>query len=428
MKFDNPLTLFLILNLFMIELSSQHLKLNLDETGKTYIKGSLRGQFWARHYDTNPGTTINGDPAGSINDFSIRRVRASLSAQLTPKIFLYTFMGGNNINSKTAKDFDFDVLDFYAEYEFNKALSIGMGESSWVGLNRWNVRSSKTLMALDAPLFSLLTVNKNDDLARGLGIWAKGQIGKFDYVFSIKNPVTYGVEATEGKVDFALNNTKKRTSGYVKYEFFENESNKTAYSGSTGTYVGKKKLLNLGAGFLLQPDMTSQLVNGVEKYYDFENWAVDAFLELPLNERNASITSYLGFHNTNFGPNYIRNLGANDIADSEGTSFNGGGNDFPMMGTGETVFFQFGYLLPKFKKSPHRVQPNIAIQYSNFDALDDPMVTYDLGVNYYLNGQHTNKLTLGYQDRPIFNENELGEIRKTTRRGMLILQYQIEIN
>jgi hypothetical protein len=32
----------------------------------------------------------------------------------------------------------------------------------------------------------LLTVDKNDDLARGLGVWAKGQIGKFDYLVSLK--------------------------------------------------------------------------------------------------------------------------------------------------------------------------------------------------------------------------------------------------
>lgn len=411
----------------MMEGQGQKLKINLDETGETYIKGSLRGQFWVRYYDTNPGTTINGEPTSSVTDFSIRRIRANISAQLTPKIFVYALVGENNTNSKTEKDFTLDFLDFYAEYQFNKAISIGMGKSSWEGLSRWNVRSSKSLMALDAPLFSLLTVNKNDDLGRGIGAWIKGQIGKFDYIVSVKDPVAYGVEPTEGKVDFALNKTKKRTSAYLKYEFWDDESNKTAYSGGTGTYLGKKKLLNLGVGFMVQPDMTSQLVNGVEKYYDFKNWAVDAFLELPLNNRESSITSYLGFYSTDFGPNYIRNLGVNDIADSQGTSFNGGGNDFPMMGTGKTVFIQCGYLLPKFKKLSHRIQPNIAVQYSDFDVLDDPMITYDLGINYYLNG-HNNKLTLGYQDRPIFNENNLGEIKKTSRRGMLVLQYQIEIN
>ena len=105
------------------------------------------------------------------------------------------------------------------------------------------------MMALDAPLFSLLTVNKNDDVARGLGIWVKGQVDKFDYVFSFKNPASFGVEATKN-TDFALNRPRKRVSGYVKYEFWDDESNKTAYSGGIGTYLGTKTILNLGAGFM----------------------------------------------------------------------------------------------------------------------------------------------------------------------------------
>jgi hypothetical protein len=93
------------------------------------------------------------------------------------------------------------------------------------------------MMSLDAPLFSLLTVDKNDDLARGLGVWAKR--GNLIIWFS-KSPTDYGVLAQEGKTDFALNNPRMRTSGY---EFLDNESNKSAYSGGTGTYVGEKSIL-----------------------------------------------------------------------------------------------------------------------------------------------------------------------------------------
>jgi hypothetical protein len=62
--------------------------------------------------------------------------------------------------------------------------------------------------------------------------------GKFDYLVS-KSPTDYGVLAQEGKTDFALNNPRMRTSGYLKYEFLDN-GNKSAYSGGTGTYVGEK--------------------------------------------------------------------------------------------------------------------------------------------------------------------------------------------
>lgn len=404
---------------------SNKLKLNFDETGDTYVKASVRMQLWTRYFDTNPGTTINGENADNVFDVSVRRLRMGINAQLTPKLYVYSLFGGNNMNSVSEKDFQFKVLDLYAEYEFAKEFALGFGESGWEGLSRWNVRSSKSLMAVDAPLFSLLTVNKNDDLGRGLGIWAKGQLGKFDYILTIKNPVQFGVTAKVGTVDYALNKPRKRTSGYVKYEFLDNESNKSAYSGRAGTYVGTKNIFNLGAGFMHQSKMTSQIVNDEEKFYDFNNWAVDLFYDAPLNkEKGTAITSYLGFFSTDFGPDYIRNVGANDVT-SGGTSFNGSGNDFPMMGTGNTVFFQFGYLLAKTKNNL-QLQPNIAVQYSDFDLLDDAMVVYDLGVNCYFKG-HDNKLSLSYQNRPVF-QNINDQLKVDERKGMFVLQYQIEIN
>ena len=402
------------------------LRLNLNDSGSSYIKGSVRGQFWMRYNEMNPGTTINGEPVNNKLDFSIRRFRVNISAQLNPKLFVYGLFGGNNINLGSEKEFEFDILDLYVEYSFNEKIAIGIGESTWDGLSRWTARSSYSLMSLDAPLFSLLTVNKNDDLARTLGIWVKGQIGKFDYIFSLKNPNDYGVISTEGKTDFALNNPRTRTSGYVKYEFLDNESNKTSYSGGTGTYLGTKNIFNIGGGFLFQPKMTSSLVNGEERFYDFKNWAGELFLDKPLNvDKNTAITSYLGFFYTDFGPNYIRNLGANDYT-SGGTSFNGSGNDFPMMGTGNTIFFQLGYLMGKGKKG-YQFQPNISIQRSDFDALNDIMIVYDAGINLYFKG-HANKLTLNYQSRPIYLEDNLGNLEVNERKGQIVLQYQIVIN
>tara|TARA_R110001583_G_C5602331_1_gene404612 strand:- start:92 stop:1345 length:1254 start_codon:yes stop_codon:yes gene_type:complete len=404
---------------------SNKLKLNLDDTGQTYIKASVRMQFWARYLNTNPGTTINNENTSNAVDFSVRRLRMNLAAQLTPKLYVFSLFGGNNINPKSEKDFQFEVLDLYAEYEFTKEFALGMGESGWEGLSRWNVRSSASLLTLDAPLFNLLTVNKNDDVARGLGIWAKGQIGKFEYTLAVKDPVQYGVTASEGKVDYAYNKPRKRTSGYLKYEFLDNESNKSPYSGKTGTYIGKKSIFNIGAGFMYQPKMTSQLVSGQKEFYDFKNYALDIFYDAPINkEKETAITSYLGYFNTDFGPNYIRNVGANDIT-SGGTSFNGSGNNFPMIGTGNTVFFQLGYLLSKAKNNS-QLQPNIAIQYSHFEALDDKMIVYDLGVNCFFKG-HSNKLSLGYQNRPVF-QNSNNKLKVDERKGMFVLQYQIEIN
>lgn len=416
---------------FSVSAQSNRLKLNLDDEGKTYIKASLRGQFWARYMSMNPGTKINGEDVSEKLDFSIRRLRVGVSAQLTPKLFVFSAFGGNNINFRTEKTFDFDLLDFGVEYAFGKGFALGIGENGWEGLSRWCYRSSLTLMSVDAPLFSLFTVNKNDDLARGLGIWAKGQFSKFDYVLSLKNPTDYGVIAREGYTDFALNNPRLRTSGYVKYQFFEHESNKSAYSGATGTYIGQKKVLSFGAGFLYQPKMTARLVRGQKVYYDFQNWALEVFYDTPLGSKGSAITTYLGYFDTDFGKDYIRNVGANGYA-SGGTTFNGPGNSFPMIGTGGTIFMQIGYLLPKNtfgeKNADIRVQPNLAVQHSSFDALLDAMTVYDLGVNIFFKG-HANKLSLNYQSRPIYYyQGYSSKPEVKDRKGQLVLQYQITIN
>jgi hypothetical protein len=62
-----------------------------------------------------------------------------------------------------------------------------------------------------------------------------------------------------------------------------------------------------------------------------------------------------------------------------------------------------GYLLSKNflgkEASQTRFQPNIAIQYSDFEGLNEAMVVFDLGVNLFLKD---NKLTLNYQNRPVY--------------------------
>lgn len=415
----------------LVNSQTEKLRINFDEDGNTYIKGSISTQFWTRYTEFNPGTMINNEIVNHNLDFSVRRLRFNLQSQLTPKLFFYSTFGGNNLNSETEKDWKISVLDLNIEYEVAKEFAIGFGKNGWDGLSRNLVRSSSTMMALDAPLFSLITINKNDDLGRGLGVWTKGQIGKFDYILSVKKPYKYGVEPTSYKTDYALNNPHMRTSGYVKYEFLDDESNKTAYSDGTGTYLGKKRIFNIGAGFLIQPKMTSRLVNNSEKFYDLQSWSAEIFYDTPVNkERNTAVTFYSGFYHTDFGPDYIRNISPNNYT-SGGTSFNGPGNGYPMIGTGNTFFFQFGYLLGKnmLGKETFRgqLQPNIAVQHSVFEALDDPVTALDMGINWYFNG-HCNKLTMGYQSRPIFEENTTGKIVEESHKGLWVLQYSISIN
>lgn len=390
---------------------------------KPVIKWNVRAQIWLRYSDLNEGSTINGELTSSYTDVSIRRLRIPVTSQITPKLYFYSIFGGNNYNFK-ASNFPLRVLDMYMEYAFSKKLEVGFGKSGWQGLNRWNVRSNKTLMGLDSPLYALNTVNKTDDIGRVLGVWVKGQVGKVDYRLSFGNPILVTTAPT-GTVDFANNRPRVKTSSYVMYQFFEHESNKSAYP--TGTYLQAKKVFNIGAGFQFQEKAMSDgdALLATTNFYDMKHWAVDSFLNLPLSNDGA-ITAYLGFNDFDYGKDYIRNVGANNPTTGGGTDFNGAGVAFPMMGTGTTWYTQFGYAFKKTKilNVPMVVQPNIAIQHSNFDALNENMTVYDFTVNFLLNGTHSNKLSLGYQHRPIF---DAATMQQKEYKGMAVLQYQISL-
>jgi len=443
MKFLNSILLakrvlllfFFILAVLTDVLAQNKLKFNFDDSGTTYVKFSARMTTWARFTDLNPGTVINSEQRDYFPDFSFRRLRFNVSSQIAPKLFFNLSFGGNNMNHLTTKSFVFRVLDAHADYEFAKSFAIGAGKSSWQGGSRWEIRSSKTLMGLDAPLYSLSTVDRNDDIGRLFGFYIKGQAFKLDYRFIMNQSLSAPNFTPKKESDFAYNAPRPKFSGYVKYQFLEEESNKSPYT--TGTYLGKKKVLAVGTGFTYQrsamwsnPGFGGISANQDTLFHDLVHWSVDLFYDSPISlSEGMAITSYIGFHNYGFGPDYVRNVGANGMATgtiAAEASFNGAGNAFPMMGTGQMIFIQAGLLLPKslLGKDHGQLQPNVSIQIADWDRLNDKMIVYDFDLNWYIKG-HDHKFTFGYQLRPIFGKTSL---KQESYKGMWVMQYQLELN
>lgn len=437
------LILFLFLNssgMFSLaaqnELGNTPLRIYWGDDKKQWLQFSTYVQLWGRVNQNNPGSTVNDVVQSVTTDISIRRFRWGLSAAPWEKTFVFFQLGVNNLNYLSPRGTSVDLLDAYVQYDFSKFFGVGGGKSAWNGLSRFTSPSSSKLMGYDLNFVALPTLDSTDDLIRKLSLYAKGKVGAIDYrlvlakPLSVQNSRSFNPEPVENLAQFTDNRPNLQYSGYVKYEFWDVESNLTPFH--TGTYLGNKKILNLGVGFTLQANALWSLENGEERYHEMKLFATDVFLDFPLDsDRKRAVTAYLGYFNFNFGPNYIRLLGANNPANSVQTelaSFNGRGNTFPVSGTGEAVLGQLGYLFGKMgrKRNMGRLQPYISGQYSDFEVLAEPIFQYDLGINWYFNG-HLSKLTCNAQHRPILFDLEDG-IKRNSHKWMFVLQYQFRLD
>jgi len=187
--------------------------------------------------------------------------------------------------------------------------------------------------------------------------------------------------------------------------------------------LGRSKILNIGAGFYYQPEAMIEKINDGYNYPDILCFAVDAFLDIPLNN-GAAITSYLAYNNFDFGPNYIRSSGKINVSDADISTAlpQGIGNAEWEVGTGQIIRGEIGYLFGGHGMK-NRFQPYGAFSWKNFMALDQASLQYDFGMNWLMNG-HNLKWTIQYSSRPVFKMIE-DQYLWTESKGQLILQTQI---
>ncbi|MDQ4140208.1 MAG: hypothetical protein M3142_06755 [Bacteroidota bacterium] len=415
------------------------IKFNLNESGTHYFQATFLNQIWFRYNESNPGTTVMGQPAANTFDIGLRRTRIQLFGQISDRAFLYFQFGQNNFNFNSQIAGNRKVAAFFhdamGEYRITKGnqLKLGGGLTIANGLSRFSQPSIGTLLALDAPVFAQATVDQIDLFSRKLSLFARGQIGKFDYRAVISDPFPINTNGSAPVANtiatFSGIGHHKQYQGYLAYNFWELEGHNTPYM--TGSYLGKKKVFNVAAGVMSQKNaMWTKEANGSTKLHNMLLWSTEAFMDTPINpEAGAALTAYLGYYNYDFGPNYIRTVAQMNPADAASIDSNvspvsGGGNGFPMMGTGKIIYGQLGYLLNKnlLGEDHGQLQPYATFYRANFDLLNDPVNVYDLGINYLITG-HKVKLSFDYQNRPYFNTNN----RVNGRRGSYITQLQLFI-
>lgn len=417
------------------------LKIYLSDDSTRYVKATGLAQIWLRYNNSNPGSAINGTPKSETFDVGLRRVRFQTMAQVTKNVFFYAQFGINSLNSLSARKTGLFFHDVTGEYNIYKNyITIGGGLSGWNGTSRYSSSGVGNILGMDLPVVQETTNDVTDQFVRKFGVFAKGKIGGFDYRFSVSNPfpVQNSLSPVAALPDsgvlnqsyFSTKAPSLQYQGYVMWQFLDKESNQLPYM--TGSYLGKKRVFNIGTGFAYQANAMNyrKEAGGPAVYAPLQQFGVDVFYDSYLDKaKQNAITAYASFLNYDFGPNYIRNAGAMNPANGTvgGSSFNGAGNAFPLIGTGQVVYAQAGYLFRKdLLGKQGTLQPYASALYANYEKLKDPVMVYDLGINWIMAGNNS-KLSLDYQSRPVFYTDAGGNVNesKSARRGQVVLQYQV---
>jgi hypothetical protein len=413
------------------------LKYNLTPDGSKYVKATFLTQVWLRYNQSNPGTTVNGEAKENTFDIGLRRTRLQLYGQLTDHVFFYTQFGLNNFNylsqnagNRKLQAFFHDMLGEYKVFKQNDKLKLGGGLTILSGLSRFTQPSIGTIMTTDVPVFLQATVDQTDEFARKLSVYARGQLGKFDYRIAFTDPFpiqTNGAAAPvpNGDAQFSTYGHSHQYQGFFIYNFWDKEPHTTPYM--AGTYLGDRKVLNLEGGIIYQDRATFTRTGVDTAYHPMLLWSVAAFADMPLKNNKYALSAYAGYFHTDYGPNYLRNNGimnpANGNADPK--IFNGAGNAYPMFGTGHNVYVQAGLRLPNNLLGANgTLLPYVAWRWSNYEKLASAVNVYNAGINWLIS-KHSSKLSLNWEGRPVFERQTDGRITRRSSAHTAWLQYQV---
>lgn len=413
-------------------LPNKSLKFDLNEDGSHYLKASFTAQIWARYNQSNPGTTIYGYEKSETFDIGLRRVRTVIDGMLTDKVYLFTQFGINNFTSTSQRKMPLFFHDVVGEYHITqRSLHIGGGLTGFTGMARFSSPSIGTIMGYDAPLNQQSTNDATDQFLRKLSIYAKGKLGRLDYRLIASNPMSAQnstvVQDINTNANFSLKPPSMQYSGYFMYQFYDEESNLTPYT--VGTYLGKKKVFNIGVGFQYQANAMWRWNNTLQKdtiSEDMLHLAADVFYDKPVGSKGAALSLYAAYINYNYGKGYLRNIGVMNPATgttATSNSLNGGGNGVAMLGTGSVLQGQIGYLLPQYVLGEEKGQlmPYIMVMSANYDRLNQNMLLYDAGINWFITG-HKTKISLDWQNRPVFRATDQ---KVAERKSMAVVQFQL---
>jgi len=376
-------------------------KFKFNDDGSKYLRLISWAQFQVVYSDDVPEDA-------SHFGFNLKRARILMFSQITPKFLVLTHIGVDNVTSRTLSatgqgdGYKLFLHGAWGQWSLTKEHAVGAGLHYWNGISRLNNQSTLNLLTLDNNRQSWSTLGLSDQFARHLGIYFKGKFGKFKYQVAVNDAITNGLDVRDPDLDGDAVYGGKRIlgskdagfnfAGYFEYNFLDAESNFLPYK--VGTYLGTKKVFNVGAGFFAHPSGSVSSDSGGE--LSGENvgiFAIDAFYDAPIKDNGSALTAYATYQWNDYGNDYL----------------------YSAYGSGGMFYGHVGYLIPG-DETKVRFQPYISYASNSYDVTPDNRNVFGVGGNMFLGGHHS-KLTLEYKNQK-FGESDLGTV---TLQAMIYL-------
>ena len=239
--------------------------------------------FVKLHYLMQPYVQFTNNPNGAVDlesDFFLRRSRIILSGQVSRWVKFFMETDSPNWGKDGNWNPNFFVQDAWVEFDIMPEFKINVG-MLLIPFIHQSRQGATTLHTLDYHGAMVKYPVGSHMVWRDMGVEFRGIVA---------NALDYRVAITNGVA--GVGDDIPRFSGRVAWNFFDPEP---AYY-YAGTYLGKKRVLALGAAFDLQPDA----INGKDLYYAL---GVDLFWDLPFTNGNrlsgqAAFVYYNGYAGT----------------------------------------------------------------------------------------------------------------------------------
>lgn len=203
------------------------------------FKLGVLGQFQADWLE-DPGAD------DTTQNLFIRRIRLLFGGQVAKNVSFFvetdapnlgkTLPGGKNISPGAI------VQDAYGEFKLHDAFALDAG-LMFVPFSRNSIQSAASLLPIDYGAYTFTQTGPTQSIVgRDAGFQAKGYV--------LDNRLEYRLGAFQGARD-ASSHRSFRYAGRVQYQLLEPEAMGFFY---TGTYLGTKKVMAIGAAFDTQND------------------------------------------------------------------------------------------------------------------------------------------------------------------------------